>query len=58
VKVPPSGLKLTGQIQPPAIIKLDDKREKKYMSSSGGGIVEIIEKTAKTGIAYWMELRE
>jgi type IV pilus assembly protein PilY1 len=58
IKVPPSGLKLTGQIQPPAIIKLDDKREKKYMSSSGGGIVEIIEKTAKTGIAYWMELRE
>jgi Tfp pilus tip-associated adhesin PilY1 len=58
VKIPPSGLKLAGQIQPPAIIKLDDKREKKYMSSSGGGIVEIIEKTAKTGIAYWMELRE
>jgi type IV pilus assembly protein PilY1 len=58
VKVPPSGLKLTGQIQPPAIIKLDEKREKKYMSSSGGGIVEVIEKAAKTGIAYWMELRE
>ncbi len=58
VKVPPSGLKLTGLVQPPAIIKLDEKREKKYMSSSGGGIVEITEKAAKTGIAYWMELRE
>jgi type IV pilus assembly protein PilY1 len=58
VKVPPSGLKLTGLIQPPAIIKLDEEREKKYMSSSGGGIVEITEKTAKTGIAYWMELIE
>jgi type IV pilus assembly protein PilY1 len=58
VKVPPSGLKLTGQIQPPAIIKLDEKREKKYMSSSGGGIVEVTEKAARTGIAYWMELRE
>ncbi|MGD9133798.1 MAG: PilC/PilY family type IV pilus protein, partial [Desulfobacterales bacterium] len=58
IKVPPSGLKLAGQIQPPAIIKLDEKREKKYMSSSGGGIVEITEKAAKTGIAYWMELRE
>jgi type IV pilus assembly protein PilY1 len=58
VKVPPSGLKLSGQIQPPAIIKLDDQREKKYMSSSSGGIVEITEKAAKTGIAYWMELRE
>ena len=58
VNVPPSGLKLTGHVQPPAIIKLDDKRERKYMSSSGGGIVEITEKAAKTGIAYWMELRE
>ena len=58
VKVPPSGLKLTGLIQPPAIIKLDQEREKKYMSSSGGGIIEITEKPAKTGIAYWLELSE
>ena len=58
VKVPPSGKKLAGQIQPPAIIKLDEKKEKKYLSSSGGGIVEISEKAAKTGVAYWMELRE
>lgn len=56
--VPPSGLKLAGNIQPPAIIKLDDKKEKKYLSTSGGGIVEVTEKTAKTGIAYWMEIRE
>ena len=33
-------------------------KEKKYLSSSGGGIVEISEKTAKTGVAYWMEIRE
>jgi type IV pilus assembly protein PilY1 len=58
VKVPPSGLKLTGLVQPPAIIKLDEEREKKYMSSSGGGIIEITEKTAKIGIAYWLELIE
>ena len=58
VKVPPSGLKLAGHIQPPAIIKLNEKKEKKYLSSSGGGIVEISEKAAKTGVAYWMEIRE
>ena len=58
VKVPPSGKKLAGHIQPPAIIKLNEKTEKKYLSSSGGGIVEISEKTAKTGVAYWMEIRE
>jgi type IV pilus assembly protein PilY1 len=58
VKVPPSGKKLAGHIQPPAILKLNAKTEKKYLSSSSGGIVEISEKVAKTGIVYWMELRE
>jgi Tfp pilus tip-associated adhesin PilY1 len=58
VKVPPSGIKLAGNIQPPAIIKLNEKNEKKYLSSSGGGIVEITERTAKVGIAYWMEIRQ
>jgi type IV pilus assembly protein PilY1 len=58
VKVPPSGKKLAGHIQPPAIIKIEEEKEKKYLSSSGGGIVEISEKAAKTGVAYWMEIRE
>jgi type IV pilus assembly protein PilY1 len=57
-KVPPSGIKLAGNIQPPAIIRLNETTEKKYLSSSGGGIVEITERAAKTGIAYWMELRQ
>jgi type IV pilus assembly protein PilY1 len=56
IYVPPSGIKLTGNIQPPAIIKLNETTEKKYLSSSDGGIVEITERTAKTGIAYWMEI--
>jgi type IV pilus assembly protein PilY1 len=58
IRVPPSGLKLPGNVQSPAIIKLTEKTEKKYLSTSSGGIVEIIEKTAKTGIAYWMEIWE
>jgi type IV pilus assembly protein PilY1 len=58
IKVPPSGLKLAGIVQPPAIIKLNEKTEKKYLSTSSGGIVEVAEKTAKTGIAYWMEIRQ
>jgi type IV pilus assembly protein PilY1 len=57
-RVPPSGIKLAGLVQPPAIIKLNEKAEKKYLSTSSGEIVEIIEKTAKTGIAYWMEIWE
>jgi type IV pilus assembly protein PilY1 len=56
IYVPPSGLKLAGNIQPPAIIRLNETTEIKYLSSSGGGIVEITERAAKIGIAYWMEL--
>ncbi len=57
VKLPPSGKKLAGLVQSPAIIQLNETLEKKYLSSSAGGIVEIAEKAAKTGIAYWMEIR-
>ena len=56
--VPPAGLKLAGNVQPPAIIKLNNETEKKYLSTSSGGIVEVVEKTAKIGIAYWLELWE
>ena len=57
VKLPPSGKKLAGLVQSPAIIQLNETLERKYLSSSAGGIVEIAERTAKTGIAYWMEIR-
>ena len=56
VTLPPSGKKLAGLVQSPAIIQLNETLEKKYLSSSAGGIVEIAEKTAKTGIAYWLEI--
>jgi type IV pilus assembly protein PilY1 len=56
IYVPPSGIKLAGNIQPPAIVRLNETTEKKYLSSSIGGIVEISERAAKTGIAYWMEM--
>jgi type IV pilus assembly protein PilY1 len=58
IYVPPSGLKLAGNIQPPAIVRLNETTEIKYLSSSDGGIVEITERAAKIGIAYWMEIRD
>lgn len=57
VNLAPSGKKLAGLVQSPAIIQLNATIEKKYLSSSSGGIVEITERTANTGIAYWMEIR-
>jgi type IV pilus assembly protein PilY1 len=57
ILIPPGGIKLAGNLQPPAIIRLNQKTEKKYLSSSEGGIVEITEKAARLGVAYWMEIR-
>jgi type IV pilus assembly protein PilY1 len=56
VKLPPSGKKLAGLVQSPAIVQLTEATEMKYLSSSSGGIVNIAERRAKTGIAYWMEV--
>jgi type IV pilus assembly protein PilY1 len=56
VKLPPSGKKLAGLVQSPAIVQLTETSEMKYLSSSSGGIVNIAERRAKTGIAYWMEV--
>ena len=57
VKLPPSGKKLAGLVQSPAILQLDKEKNKKYLSSSSGGIIGITERAPKTGIAYWMEIR-
>jgi type IV pilus assembly protein PilY1 len=57
VKLPASGKKLAGLVQSPAIIQLNEEAERKYLSSSAGGIVEIVEKSPQAGIAYWMEIR-
>jgi hypothetical protein len=56
VKMPPGGKKLAGLVQSPVIVQLTETAEMKYLSSSSGGIVNIAERRAKTGIAYWMEV--
>jgi type IV pilus assembly protein PilY1 len=53
--VPPTGLKSEGRLYPPAILRIDEDKEKKYFSSSRGKIVEMTEKAAKLGMSYWIE---
>jgi type IV pilus assembly protein PilY1 len=53
--VPPTGLMSEGRLFPPAILRIDKDKEKKYFSSSRGKIVEMIEKAAKLGMSYWIE---
>jgi type IV pilus assembly protein PilY1 len=55
VPIPPSGLKGLGRLYSPAILRIDEKKEKKYFSSSRGKIVEMTEKAAKLGLTYWIE---
>jgi Tfp pilus tip-associated adhesin PilY1 len=53
--VAPTGLKSEGRLYPPAILRIDEDKEKKYFSSSRGKIVEMTEKAAKLGLSYWIE---
>ena len=55
VQIPPSGLKGLGRLFPPAILRMDQKKEIKYFSSSKGKIVEMTEKAAQVGMTYWIE---
>jgi type IV pilus assembly protein PilY1 len=58
-EIPPSGIAFDGNLQPPAILRLQDgdEKEKKYLSSSSGKIETITEKGPKLGVTYWMEVR-
>ena len=53
--VAPTGLQSEGRLYPPAILRIDEDKEKKYFSSSRGKIVEMTEKAAKLGMSYWIE---
>jgi type IV pilus assembly protein PilY1 len=54
----PTGILLTGNLQPPAIMRLNDAVEVKYMSSSTGRIERVVERAARLGVAYWMEINQ
>jgi Tfp pilus tip-associated adhesin PilY1 len=56
VFVPAVGIQSAGRLQPPAILKTDKDKEKKYFSSSRGKIVTVTEKGVTLGITYWMEI--
>jgi Tfp pilus tip-associated adhesin PilY1 len=56
IKVIPDGLKLAGNVQPPAILILNDEIEVKYLSSSTGAVHMVREKAVRLGVTYWKEL--
>ena len=56
IKAIPDGLKLAGNVQPPAILLLNSQIEVKYLSSSTGTVHMVKEKAVRLGVTYWKEL--
>ena len=56
IRAIPDGLKLTGNVQPPAILLLNPRIEVKYLSSSTGAVHMVKEKAVRLGVTYWKEL--
>ena len=56
IKRIPDGLKLAGNVNPPAILILNEEIEIKYLSSSTGGVHMVKEKAVRLGVTYWKEL--
>ena len=56
IKLIPHGLKLAGNVQPPAILQLNPRIEVKYLSSSTGAVHIVKEVAVRLGVTYWKEL--
>ena len=56
IKVPPTGKGYDGQLHPPVIVSMPDKkREMKILSSSKGTTETLFEKAEPIGMFYWRE---
>ena len=49
---------MQGNIQPPAILRLNNLIEIKYLSSSTGAVYKLNERAVRLGMTYWMELEQ
>jgi len=58
IKKIPDGLKLAGNVNPPAILILNKEIEVKYLSSSTGAVHTVKEKAVRLGVTYWKELEK
>ncbi len=58
IRVFPAGVKMQGNIQPPAILRLNNRIEVKYLSSSTGAVYKLNERAVRLGMTYWKELEQ
>jgi hypothetical protein len=52
------GLQFEGNLQPPAILRLNSAIEIKYSSSSTGEVEVVRERAVRMGMGYWRELED
>ena len=58
VRIPPAGIKMPGNIQPPISLRLNNRVAVNYWSSSTGTVHMLKSTAVKLGVIYWMELEQ
>ena len=58
VRVPPAGIKVPGNLQPPISLGLNNRVAVNYLSSSTGTVHRLKSAAVKQGVIYWKELEQ
>ena len=58
VRIPPAGIKMPGNIQPPISLRLNHHVEINYLNSSTGTVHMLKSPAIKQGVIYWKELEQ
>jgi len=58
VRIPPAGIKMQGNIQPPISLRLNHRVEINYLNSSTGTVHMLKSPAIKQGVIYWKELEQ
>ena len=58
IRIPPAGIKMPGNLQPPISLRLNHLVEVNYLSSSTGTVHLLKSPAVKLGVIYWQELEQ
>ena len=58
VRIPPAGIQMPGNLQPPISLRLNHRVEVNYLNSSNGTVHLLKAPAVKLGVVYWKELEQ
>ena len=58
VRIPPAGIKMPGNLQPPVVLRLNSSIEVNYLSTSYATVQTLREQAERLGVIYWKELEQ